>query len=159
MKKLNFPTAVGSLLSIVLLTLTIMSCKTEPKNSEKAAEKTQMQAVMGVHDAVMPKMGAIGRLVKELGQEKDSLLAISPVDQNGIATLEQGIDSLKAGHKQMMDWMKDFGAQFTAEEILKGKALSAAKKEALAIEAVKVANMEAAINGSIENAENLLEKF
>ena len=154
MKNFNLPTKAAQFLSVLLLTLIISSCKTEPK----AAEKTQMQRVMEVHDAVMPKMGAIGRLVKELGAKRDSLIGLERTDSIHIAALGKGIDSLKGGHKKMMDWMKDFGAQFTAEEILKGKALTATKTEALAQEAIKVSKMEAAITGSIGYAESLLKE-
>jgi len=51
--------------------------------------------------------------------------------------------------------MKDFGGNFTADEILKGKALNAEKKSILEQEATKVKEMEAAIIGSIQYAEQL----
>ncbi len=137
-----------------LIIFGLASCKPEPK----APEKTQMQAVMEVHDAVMPKMGTIGKLVKELGLKKDSLNGFEAPDQEAIENIEKALDSLKAGHKFMMDWMKDFGSQFTAEEILKGKELSPEKKIALSKEVIKVAQMEAAINGSISFAEMVLER-
>jgi hypothetical protein len=55
----------------------------------------------------------------------------------------------------MMTWMKDFGSNFTAEEILKGKALSPEKQLILEQEAIKVNEMEASIIGSIQYAEQL----
>lgn len=147
----SFLFKITTIIAIIITGVT--SCKSDPKTPEK----TQMQAVMEVHDAVMPKMGTIGRLVKELGVKKDSLSAAKNPDTTQIKMLDKGLDSLKSGHKQMMDWMKNFGIQFTADEILKGKKLTAAKKEALNKEAVKVAQMEATINGSIIFGEKLLE--
>lgn len=139
-------------LLFVIIILGLNSCKTE----KKAPEKTQMQSVMEVHDAVMPKMGSIGRLVKELNTRKDSLLALESPSQQTIETLNQGLDSLKGAHKKMMDWMKGFGSQFTPEEILKGKTLTPEKKILLKQESIKVRDMEASVNGSISNAEYLL---
>ncbi|MCW1952580.1 MAG: hypothetical protein KIH80_000180 [Flavobacteriia bacterium] len=149
----NIISSICKATAIIAVIITgLSSCKSDPKKPEK----TQMQSVMEVHDAVMPKMGTIGRLVKELGTKKDSLSALESPNKIAIQKIEIGLDSLKNGHKLMMDWMKDFGSQFTAEEILKGKELSAEKKIALDKEAIKVAKMEAAINGSIDFGEALL---
>ena len=81
-------------------------------------------------------------------------LRILEIDLKIIA-LSTGVDSLQKAHKKMMTWMKDFGGNFTADEILKGKALNAEKKSILEQEAIKVKEMEAAIIGSIQYAEQL----
>lgn len=144
---------------VTVFIFTLSACKTEPKTPKK----TQMQEVMDVHDAVMPKMGSIGRLVKELGIKRDSLkmikVQLEGSHETELVLMTQGIDSLQNAYKQMMDWMKDFGSQFTAEEILKGKALTKDKKAALFLEAKKVGAMEASVNGSILNAEELLSSI
>ena len=136
-----------------LLALSLVSCKME----EKKAQPTLMKEVMQVHDAVMPKMGTIGKLVKVLNEKKDSLLLLnnhSLMDQR-IKDYSTGVDSLQKAHKKMMTWMKDFGAHFTADEILKGKALSLEKQRILEEQAIKVKEMESAILGSIEYAKRL----
>jgi len=143
---------------MTVFVLAFSACKTEPK----VPEKTQMQEVMDVHDALMPKMGSIGRLVKELGIKRDSLKVLETQLEGAhkaeLVLMTQGIDSLQGAYRQMMDWMKDFGSQFTAEEILKGKALTKDKKAALALETEKVVAMEASVNGSILYAEELLKQ-
>ncbi len=139
------------LCSIVLISL--YACKTE----EKKDTSSLMKEVMSVHDAVMPKMGTIGKLVKVLNQQKDSLLEVAATEEIVLKmdALSKGVDSLQNAHKKMMTWMKDFGSNFTAEEILKGKALSPEKQLILEQEAIKVSEMEASIIGSIQYAEQI----
>ena len=139
------------LCSIVLISL--YACKTE----EKKDTPSLMKEVMSVHDAVMPKMGTIGKLVKVLNQQKDSLLEVAATEEIVLKmdALSKGVDSLQNAHKKMMTWMKDFGSNFTAEEILKGKALSPEKQLILEQEAIKVSEMEASIIGSIQYAEQI----
>ena len=140
-----------ALYSLVLIGL--YACKTK----EKKDTPSLMKEVMSVHDAVMPKMGTIGKLVKVLNQQKDSLLEVSPTEEIVLKmdALSKGVDSLQSAHKKMMTWMKDFGSNFTAEEILKGKALSPEKQLILEQEAIKVNEMETSIIGSIQYAEQL----
>ena len=139
------------LCSIVLISF--YACKTE----EKKDTPSLMKEVMSVHDAVMPKMGTIGKLVKVLNQQKDSLLEVAATEEIVLKmdALSKGVDSLQNAHKKMMTWMKDFGSNFTAEEILKGKALSPEKQLILEQEAIKVSEMEASIIGSIQYAEQI----
>ena len=140
-----------ALYSLVLISL--YACKIDVKKETPSL----MKEVMSVHDAVMPKMGTIGKLVKLLNQQKDSLLELAPTPEIDLkmGSLSTGVDSLQKAHKKMMTWMKDFGGNFTADEILKGKALNAEKKSILEQEAIKVKEMEAAIIGSIQYAEQL----
>ena len=94
---------------------------------------------------------------REFLHQKDSLLEAKPTVEIDlkIVALSTGVDSLQKAHKKMMTWMKDFGGNFTADEILKGKALNAEKKFILEQEAIKVKEMEAAIIGSIQYAEQV----
>jgi len=58
----------------------------------------------------------------------------------------------------MMTWMKEIGDTFSHEEIMKGAVLSAEKKEALRIEADKIAEVRRLILESIANAEGLMQE-
>jgi len=58
----------------------------------------------------------------------------------------------------MMNWMQGFGERFTADEMMKGKALSAEKKVWLEEEELKIEELRKEIDSSIEEAEKLLEK-
>ena len=104
---------------------------------------------MAIHDEVMPKMGRIGKLVKELKPKIDSTEA----GQN----YEAAMQDLQAAHKSMMDWMQGFGDRFDYDEIKNGKELGPEKQEWLDEEEVKVKAMRDQVNSSIRRAERLLE--
>lgn len=109
-----------------------------------------MEAVMAVHDEVMPKMGEIGKLVAKLKPMADST-------ETGIPYLKAMTD-LQDAHAAMMDWMKGFGDRFDYEEIMEGKKLDDQKIEWLKEEDLKVRAMRDQVNQSLETAEKLLSK-
>lgn len=132
-------------LSLVFITL-FTSCK-ETQKTESGP--TKMEQVMSVHDEVMPKMGAIARLVGALNED---------IEVNGASPeKEKAVKDLQAAHKSMMDWMKEFGGIFSADEILKGAPLTSEKEKALLDQEVKVNQLKKDILGSIERAEALLK--
>ena len=124
-----------------------ISCKQEKKTSEGPS---QMEEVMAVHDEVMPKMGAIGKLVGELKAKVDT----TEMGQK----YEAAMKDLQEANSAMMDWMQDFGGKFNSEEILQGKELSEQKQQWLNEEEEKVKVVKEKINSSIERAEALLAK-
>ena len=129
---------------LLLMVLLTFSCKQE----KKTEGPSQMEQVMAVHDEVMPKMGAIGKLVGELNEKVDST-------ETGLKYQAAKRD-LQAAHKSMMDWMQGFGDRFDSDEILNGKELTAEKQQWLKEEEEKVNKLKEQINTSIENAEKLL---
>ena len=133
-----------------VVSLLIFSCKEEPKNTQAGASSSKMEEVMAIHDEVMPKMSTIGKLVAELKPKADTTAQGLPY--------KEAMTDLQDAHKSMMDWMKGFGDRFDSDEILNGKELSPEKKVWLLEEEVKVKALREQINGSIENAEKLLEK-
>lgn len=128
-------------LSIILLS----SCR-ETREEEKTSP--QMDEVMAIHDEVMPKMAAIGRLVGQLKAKTDSV--------EGNAEYETAMKDLQEAHKAMMDWMQGFGNRFDSEEILDGKELTEEKKQWLDEEEQKVRALREQINSSIKKAEEVL---
>lgn len=135
-----------------LITSLAVSCKGEPSklNKEtKAINPYTMEGVMAVHDEVMPKMGQIAKLSSALKPLADA----SPEGPEAKA-----LEDLKVAHEAMMTWMKEIGDTFTHEEIMKGAALSDEKKEALRIEADKIAEVKDLMLKSIASAEALLKE-
>lgn len=118
--------------------------------SSYGQESTTMQQVIAAHDEVMAKMPNLVKLINALQPKVD--------------TTESGqkhqfaIDSLKSSNSSMMKWMQGFGKRFTADEMLKGKALSDEKKEWLAEEKKKIETLRKEINASIYKAELLLDQ-
>ncbi len=126
-----------------------ISCK-EDKKSMANPNTAQMEKVMAIHDEVMPKMGAIGKLVAELKPKVDST-------EMGME-YEKAMKDLQASHQSMMDWMRGFGDRFDSDEILNGKALTEQKQKWLDEEEVKVKALREEINSSIERAQAILKK-
>ncbi|MFM1878651.1 MAG: hypothetical protein RLZZ241_1517 [Bacteroidota bacterium] len=141
MKKIIRTLIIASL----ILGISISSCKS---GSDKQ-EPSKMEAVMAVHDEVMPKMSEIGKLVSQLKPLADST-------ENGLPYLKAMTD-LQAAHASMMDWMKGFGDRFNYEEIMEGKPLSDQKQAWILEEEVKVNAMRDQINTSIAAATSLLK--
>lgn len=78
-------------------------------NQEKAKEEALYQAVMDIHDEVMPKMGTLRRLSISL---KDEAAAIQQdtarSTREKIATIGAMISRLEKANEAMMQWMRDF---------------------------------------------------
>lgn len=144
----NFPSAsahrIFPLLVFVLGLITSSSCKNEN------TAPTRMQQVIAIHDSVMPKMTAIGRLVADLKPLADST-------EQGLV-FKGAMEDLQAAHKSMMDWMKGFGDRFDYAETMEGKELTPEKKEWLKEEEIKVKAMRDQVFSSIEQAQKLLEE-
>ncbi len=132
---------------LVVLIVVLTSCNSGSKHKDTP---TQMEVVMSIHDEVMPKMGIVGKLAKELKVKIDST--------ENSEEYEKAMKDLQEAHKAMMDWMKGFGERFNHEEILKGKPLSTQKKIWLNEEEIKVKVMRDKVNNSIKNAEKILGK-
>ena len=136
-----------SILAVAIL-ISSISCKDEKKEAVKASNE-QMKKVMAIHDEVMPKMSAMGRMVGELSSKEDST-------EIGLQYKAARRD-LQDAHKTMMDWMQGFGSRFDSDEILNGKELTEQKQIWLDEEEEKVKALREQINSSIENAEKILE--
>ena len=140
------PALTGLSLSLLLLA---GACKGEKKEGPNQ-EASPMDAVLAVHDEVMPRMSEIGRLVAELKPLADST-------ETGLPYLK-AMKDLQSAHQSMMDWMKGFGDRFEPAEIKDGKELSAQKKEWLVEEEVKVKAMRNQVLESISAAKTLLDQ-
>lgn len=132
---------------LLFFLILVFSCKTD---SKKDQTPSKMEEVMRIHDEVMPKMGTISNLIADLKPGVDS----TEVGKGNLNAIRE----LQGAHKSMMDWMRDFGERFDYEEIVKGKELSAEKKEWLIEEEVKVKALRQQINSAITNAETVLGK-
>ncbi|WP_299443287.1 hypothetical protein [uncultured Aquimarina sp.] len=111
-----------------------------------------MQKVIDVHDEVMPKMGTMSSLIKDLEPKIDT----TEVGKSHAKAQK----NLKDSYDFMMDWMNDFSTKFphgeenTAEDIEK----FTAKMKMLQEEEIEVNKLKDQINSSIDNAKKLLEK-
>ena len=113
-----------------------------------AQEPTEMQQVIDIHDEVMERMPTLGKLIHKLKPLADTT-------EEG-ETYQKAIDDLKASNTTMINWMQGLGERFTADEMLKGKALSKEKEEWLIEERKKIEALKEQTNSSIQQAEKLL---
>ncbi len=118
--------------------------------SSYAQVSTPMQKVITAHDEVMAKMPNLVKLINTLHPKADS----TKTGQK----YQLAIADLKASNSSMMTWMQGFGERFTADEMLKGKALSDEKKIWIAEEKKKIEVLRKEVNSSIKKAEKLLYK-
>lgn len=139
----------NSLLLLATFLLVFVSCK-KKEETKTTSEPTQMRRVMEVHDEVMPKMGTIGKLIKQLESQPDSI--------SNKAEYKKAAADLKDAHDYMMTWMQDFGKRFDSDEVMKGKALSEEKKIWLNEEEEKVKIMRDKVMNSIQNAKAILKE-
>lgn len=88
------------LISIIFLALVAVGCST---NSEKNLQKSLYDEVMLAHDEVMPEMGSLMKLTKQLKAKSDSI-----EDKNDQEIVLQLIEDLELANESMMNWMRQF---------------------------------------------------
>jgi len=130
----------------------IVSCAdSTPKEVEQFNEK--MDKTIAIHDEVMPEMSKINRLMGKLNAK---------IDTTNIESYKSAIKDLEAGHDKMMNWMKDFGDEFSKTEINQGIQLKDEDSLKLRLEALdesfnEAEDMRNHIQEAIKNAELLLK--
>jgi paraquat-inducible protein B len=95
----------------------LVACEEKPKETDVLYNK-----VMEVHDEIMPKMGDIMRLKKQLKEKLAELDTATEIDRAKIDDIERAIADLDNSHEEMMGWMRQFDRDFEGmvnEEILK----------------------------------------
>ncbi len=130
--------------------VTIISC--DQLSKEEQEFDLLMQKIIDVHDEVMPKMGEISTLIKDLESKIDTT-------ETGKSYAKAQQD-LKDSYDFMMEWMSDFSEKFPHDnenDETNSDKLSSQMK-LLKEEETEVNEMRDQINTSIENAKKLLEK-
>ena len=144
MKKLTF---------LFFLSTTLLFVACGGKQGEDAGSATKewsalQDEVMAIHDEVMPKMGAINKLSREL---KTYLEEHPDLAEEKKAQIAQKIEALGEADEAMMSWMSDYGdltRQFEAMEPV-------AIMEALQKEKGNISKVRDAMLSSIEEGTKL----
>jgi len=136
-------------LSLCLSVLTI-SCNQISKEEQEF--DVLMQKVIDVHDEVMPKMGEMSSLIKDLEPKIDTTITGK--------SHAKAQKELKDSYDFMMDWMSDFSNKFPQEEEITADNMEkfTAKMKMLQEEEKEVNKLKVQINSSIDNAKKLLQK-
>ena len=88
------------LFSLLIFSLLVLSCNQTAK--QQAAEQQLWDEVMAVHDEVMPKMGEINQLGRDLRAKSEGLDSTLTDQRNQIMA---GISALEQADEGMMSWM------------------------------------------------------
>lgn len=136
----------------LLFTLMILSfitaCNDGKKEKSLENKSSRMDSIVAIHDELMPKMSTIGELQGKISAQLDSI--------NPDSTKTAAIFQLKSANDNMMQWMKNFGSDFTFEEINKGETLSPEKEKLLTYYEKSVVELRQKMNAAIENAEAIV---
>ncbi|MCL6220635.1 hypothetical protein [Zunongwangia pacifica] len=140
---------INRLALLLSLALLAVSCA-EDTSAKKEQYEELFHQVLDVHDEVMPKMGDISELSKDLKAIADTS-----------ATAEKYLKAeqkLQDADKLMMDWMHSFSDEFVKNKAKVQKMNNEELQEqikALQEELGDVKAMQQAVNASIENARSL----
>ncbi|MGY3795797.1 hypothetical protein [uncultured Aquimarina sp.] len=142
----------NKLWSLLLIVGLIFNFSCNELSKEEQEFDALMQKVIDVHDEVMPKMGTMSSLIKELGTKIDTTAAGK--------NYEKAQKDLKDSYDFMMDWMSDFSSKFPHGEDVTTEDMEkfTAKMNILKEEEVEVNKLKEQINSSIATAEKLLKK-
>jgi len=135
----------------ILISLMISCADSTPEEAIEFDQK--MEETIAIHDAVMPEMGKINKLLSQLETQ---------IDSTNIEEFKPAIENLKNGHDKMMSWMKSFGDEFSKTEINQGIQLKDIDSLKLRLEALdksyeQAEDMKNHIQEAIKEAEALVK--
>ena len=136
---------------VYILSIGLVFACNEITKEEKKFDAT-MQEIITIHDEVMPKMGKISSLIRELEAKIDTT-AIGQAHADAQ-------EDLKDSYDFMMEWMADFSEKFPSGEEVTSKdpEILAKKMDVLEKEKTEVYIMRDQISSSIKNAQAILKK-
>lgn len=114
------PFLIALLISFVLFSCEQQTSATENKEAPDEV-KTLKQEVMGVHDEIMPGVGTLMNLKKQLKEKAAQLDTIKEADKVKAAAIAVAIKDLEEADEAMMQWMRTYQDPSLAEG--KAKAL------------------------------------
>ncbi len=133
---------------VFLCVIGLFSCSSNGVDNEELKEE-----VISIHDEVMPKMGELRSVQKELTQKAQQLsLEDSVANQEKIQQLKNVASELEDAYEGMFEWMRQFNGEFqemTEEEVT----------DYLNEQKEKVTKVNEDIKAALEKAEKLKEKL
>lgn len=145
-----------ALIIVLLAAICLNACESK-KDKYSEARIVYVQAI-AIHDEVMPYMGKIIDLQKQLKSVKDTL-----TNQNEIDLINQNLQNLENAHNSMMNWMRTLTpvpaddsqiAQMELQDISSDEMIKIQEKALFNIKEVKKI-----MDSSIENAQELINKY
>lgn len=142
---------------LVLIPILLAACQSGAPTTNHAEKDIEAQEqkrleVMAVHDAVMPEMGTINRIARQLKPllEKEDL----PEDEREI--LLEVLNQLRVADEGMMSWMAAFENNLdNLRDTMNHEAVMVYLRDAEA----KIVEVDARMRGSIEEGKKMVEKY
>lgn len=131
---------------LILLLMLSIGCSSSSNEEASSSEiDALLEEVMDIHDEVMPEMGNIHKLGKDLEKK----MADSQ-DAEANKHIQEVIQRLKASNEGMMTWMKEFKQPKSGDEEAETIAYLKGEKE-------KVNKVKEDMLGSMELAQQILQ--
>lgn len=136
-------------LALLIFSLSFYSCS----NLEATAEEAAFETMMDVHDEIMPRMGEVNKLSREL---KGLEAANDTTNRELMGEIDGAIRALDNAHNDMMAWMNMNGGN-KLEQLRKEKKHDETMAYILD-EEEKIIKVKEDIETSIQQAQNILDK-
>lgn len=100
--------------SILLLSVLILSsCSQNASEKKEAAEdlgpvEEKRSEVMAIHDEIMPRMGTLMNLKKQLRQRAAVMDSTQEIDKEQLVSIQASIEQLETADEAMMQWMRTY---------------------------------------------------
>lgn len=113
---------------LLLLSVFILSSCNQNASEEKEAPEApspveqKRSEVMAIHDEIMPGMGTLMNLKKQLKEKAAAMDSAKGIDKEQLDAIRTSIEQLKIADEEMMQWMRTY----------KDPADSVSEKEAIA---------------------------
>jgi predicted RNase H-like nuclease (RuvC/YqgF family) len=103
-------------LTALILGILMVGCSTKSSENKKE-EKPLYEQVMDIHDEIMPSMGELNRLKREL---KDKLANSTDLVEEKRKEMEATVAQIDSASRSMMVWMREFKPEdFKGDELQK----------------------------------------
>lgn len=133
-------------LILFITILTFIACSNDKKEQE-----VLMAEVIAVHDEVMPKMGELDRLARQLNNLADSL-EVDSTQATLINMLRIKASNLKSANESMMVWMRQYDAEFASKTESHEEVIGYLKDQM-----IKITKVKEEMNGSLEKGKDIIE--
>jgi hypothetical protein len=132
---------------IIAMMVAVAACtNTQQKVKEEQKAPTLMDEVMALHDEVMPKMGKMMKVQKQLNLLADSIATVDLERAEQLRGLAQNLDD---ANEAMMDWMRNFNPNVEGTE--------AEVKAYLEQKKTEIAKVAVEMNGALTAGQKGLE--
>lgn len=133
-------------LILFITLLTFIAC-----NNDKKEQETLKADVIAVHDEVMPKMGDLDRLARQLNNLADSL-EVDSTQATLINMLRIKSSELKSANESMMVWMRQYDAEYASKAESHEEVMGYLKDQM-----IKITKVKEEMNGSLQTGKDLFE--